>query len=60
MKDWGMLGMEKVKAMAVRRLVRGLPRWSSYDNGQACAGCQHGEVFRFMVDKLRSAYLAGS
>ncbi|KAK8963675.1 hypothetical protein KSP40_PGU000481 [Platanthera guangdongensis] len=44
----GHVGMDKLKAMAEIRHVKGLPRLSSYGDGQGCAGCQHGEAYRLL------------
>ncbi|KAK8971496.1 hypothetical protein KSP40_PGU005408 [Platanthera guangdongensis] len=34
--------MDRLKAMVVRSLVKGLPKFSSFSGCYVCAGCQYG------------------
>ncbi|KAK8926651.1 hypothetical protein KSP39_PZI018972 [Platanthera zijinensis] len=46
------VGMDKLKVMAVKSLVKGLPKLSSFGDGHVCAGCQYGKAHRLPFDKL--------
>ncbi|KAK8951797.1 hypothetical protein KSP39_PZI003445 [Platanthera zijinensis] len=50
----GHVGMDKLKAMSSRSLVRGLPKLSSFGEGHVCAGCQYGKSHRLPFDKSQT------
>ncbi|KAK8951198.1 hypothetical protein KSP39_PZI004131 [Platanthera zijinensis] len=50
----GHVGMDKLKAMSSRSLVRGLPKLSSFGEGHVCARCQYGKSHRLPFDKSQT------
>lgn len=55
----GHIGMDKLKAMVEKGLVKGLSSLSSYGDGHVCVGCQFGKAHRlpFGKSQIRSKVL---
>ncbi|KAH7864383.1 hypothetical protein Vadar_028987 [Vaccinium darrowii] len=50
----GHINMSKLRAMVSQNLVNGLPKLTSFGNGEVCEGCQYGKAHRLPFDKSYS------
>jgi hypothetical protein len=50
----GHLSMDKLKAIALKKLVNGLPMLTTFGRDEACEDCQYGKAHRLSFDKSLS------
>lgn len=45
------LSINKLKGMVSKNMVNGLPKLTTFGNGEVCKGCQYGKAHHLLFDK---------